>query len=120
MCRDEGLDRRTNYISVRSYKSKTQKRCERPWRRRSPGGRGAWWPPRFARASPLAVAPARIPCALHPKHLFMPAPPSPSFLRRRLGTWLALALGTPWHLACMCVLAVVGLCAFVSASAAIG
>jgi hypothetical protein len=29
----------------------------------------------------------------------MPAPPSPSLLRRRLGTWHALALGTPWHLA---------------------
>ena len=42
----------------------------RSWWRRSPGGRGAGWPPRFARASPLAAAPSRSPCALHPTRLF--------------------------------------------------
>ena len=53
-----------------SKKPKKTTPAARPWRRRSPGGRGAGWPSRFARASPLAVAPARSPCALHPTRLF--------------------------------------------------
>ena len=63
-------------------------------RRRSPNGRGAGWPPRFARSPPLASARVRSPYPPHSQAAFARA-------HAGLCTFLhdALALGTPWHLA---------------------